>query len=248
MRQRRPDCASFSARPMGLGETGADRRRHRRMPIQVPVRVRGREGDGTTWEEVTSCVDVGLGGVGMLMSHPVSTGRVLHLSVPLPVSFRQYDLGETSYQVYALVRNTRPSASVSRVGVVFLGRNPPGGGSLLPAEHYRMPGDQPIKRPQPRPLLRLHLEADQAPGGVAQDEEAVAEHLAPRLALVRVRHLLVSRGAILAVEEVGGDFRSRAAVSSIVVGADGQPRLSLHMLDARVPDRLLTPDGETTDN
>jgi hypothetical protein len=96
--------------------------------------------------------------------------------------------------------------------------------------------------------LRLHLEADQAPGGVAQDEKAVPEHLAPRLAVVRVTHLPVSRGAVLAVEEVGGDFRSRAAVSSIVVGADGQPRLSLRMLDAPVPDRLLTPGGTTTDN
>ena len=218
------------------------------MPIKVPVRVRGREADGTTWEEVTSCVDVSLGGVGMLMSHPVSTGRVLHLSVPLPVSFRQYDLGETSYQVYALVRNTRPSASVSRVGVMFLGRNPPGGGGLPPAERYRMPGDRVVKGLRPRPLLRLHLEADQAPGGVAQEEEAVAEHLAPRLALVRVTHLRVSRGAVLAVEEVGGDFRSRAAVSAIVVGADGQPQLSLQMLDAPVPDRLLTPDGKTTDH
>ena len=229
-------------------EGGADRRQHRRMPIKVPVRVRGREADGTTWEEVTSCVDVSVGGVGVLMSHPVSTGRVLHLSVPLPVPFRQYDLTEASYQVYALVRDTRPSASVSRVGVVFLGRNPPGGGGLLPTEHYRMPGDHPVKRLRPRPLLRLHLQADQAPGGVAQDEEAVAQHLAPRLVLVRVTRLPVSRGAVLAVEEVGGDFRSRAEVSSIVVGEDGQPRLSLRMLDAPVPDRLLTPDGKTTDN
>jgi hypothetical protein len=217
------------------------------MPIKVPVRVRGREADGTTWEEVTSCVDVSLGGVSVLISHPVSTGRVLHLSLPLPAPFRQYDLVEATYRVYALVRNTRPSGSASRVGVMFLGRNPPGRGDLLPAEHYRMPGDQPVKRGRPRPLLRLHLEADQAPGGVAQDEEAVAEHLAPRLALVRVTHLAVSRGSVLAVEEVGGDFRSRATVSSIVVGADGQPRLSLRMLDAPVPDRLLTPDGTTTD-
>jgi hypothetical protein len=218
------------------------------MPITVPVRVRGREADGATWEEVTSCVDVSLGGVGVLMAHPVSTGRVLHLSVPLPAPFRQYDLAEATYRVYALVRNTRPSVNASRTGVMFLGRNPPGGSGLLPAEHYRMAEDHPPKRQRPRPLFRLHLEAAEAPGGVAQDEEAVAEHLAPRLALVRVKHLPVSRGAVLAVEEVGGDFRSRASVSSIVVGADGQPRLSLRMLDAMVPDRLLTPDGTTTDS
>ena len=73
---------------MGQWEGVADRRQHRRMPIEVPVWVRGREADGTTWEEVTSCVDASLRGVSVIMSHPVRTGRVLHLSVPLPVSFR----------------------------------------------------------------------------------------------------------------------------------------------------------------
>jgi hypothetical protein len=233
---------------MAQWEGGADRRQHRRIAIKLPVRVRGRDRNGTTWEEVTSCVDVSLNGVGVLMSHPVSTGQVLHLSVPLPVSLRQYDLGETSYRVYALVRTTHASGSVSRVGVMFLGRNPPSGGDRLPTEHYRMPGDTPVKHLRPRRLLRLYLDADQAPGGVAQNEEVVAEHLTRRLVLVSVTHLLVSRGAVLAVEEVGGDFRSRAAVSSIVVGADGHPRLSLQMLDAPVPERLLTPDGTTTDN
>jgi hypothetical protein len=52
-------------------EGGADRRRHNRLPIRLPVRVRGREASGATWEEVTSCLDVCPGGVGMAMSHPV---------------------------------------------------------------------------------------------------------------------------------------------------------------------------------
>jgi hypothetical protein len=223
-----------------------DRRQRRRIPIKVPVRIRGRNADGTTWEEVTSCVDASLVGVSVLLSHPVRTGQVLHLSLPLPVPFRRYDLVEASYRVYALVRDTGPSASGSRVGVMFLGRNPPGGGDLPPAWRYRMPGDQPVERLRRRPLLRLHLEADQAPGGVAQDEEAVAEHLAPTFVLVKVTHLPVSRGAFLTVEEVGGNFRTRATVSNVVVGADGQPRLSLRMLDGPVPDRLLTPDEPTS--
>ena len=107
-------------------EGGPDRRRHSRMPMTVPVRVRGREASGTAWEEVTSCVDVGEGGVGILLSHPVRNGEVLHLSVALPSRFRQYDFVEASYKVYALVRSTHPSAKGSRVGVVFLGRQAPG--------------------------------------------------------------------------------------------------------------------------
>jgi hypothetical protein len=233
---------------MDQKEGGAERRRRRRIPIKLPVRIRGRNADGALWEEVTSCVDASLVGVAVMLSHHVSTGQVLHLSLPLPVPFRRYDLVEASYRVYALVRDLRPAASVSRVGVMFLGRNPPGGGDGLPAGHYMMPGDQPVKSVRPRPSLRLHLEADQAPGGVAQDEVVVAEHLAPRVVLVKVTHLPVSRGADLAVEEVGGDFRCRATVNSVVVGADGQPTLSLRILDGLVPDRLLTPDETTPVN
>jgi hypothetical protein len=217
------------------------------MPMRLPVRVRGREANGTAWEEVTSCLDVCQGGVGIVMTRPVSTGQVLHLSVPLPMRYRQYDLVESSYRVYALVRNTGPSAGGSRVGVVFLGRHQPRGGDPLPSELYLMPGERLPRHPRPLPSLRLRLDAEQAPGGVAQEEETVAEHLAPRTALVKLTRLPVSRGSVLGVEEVDGAFRSRAEVSSISIGADGQPRLGLRLLDAPVPDRLL-PGSDRTDD
>lgn len=216
------------------------------MPMTLPVQVRGREASGAIWEEVTSCVDVSPGGIGMLLSRAVDTGQVLHLSVPLPSRYRQYDIIEDSYRVYGLVRNTLPSAARSRVGVMFLGRRPPGPNVDLPTERYRMPGDRVAAPARPRPRLRLQLDADQAPGGVAQREEVVAEHLGPRVVLVAVKRLPVSRGAVLAVEEVGGDFRTRAEVNSISIGTDGQPRLSLRLLDAPVPERLLRVDEART--
>jgi hypothetical protein len=178
----------------------------------------------------------------MLMAHPVGTGQVLHLAVPLPSRFRQYDIIEDAYRVYAVVRSALPSATRSRVGVLFLGRHPPAPGAEPGTGRHRVPSGGAVSRP--RPLWRLHLDADQAPGGVPQKEEAVAEHLGPRVALLAVTRLPVSRGAILGVEEAGGDFRSRAEVSSISIGADGRPRLSLRFLDAPVPDRLLSPRDE----
>ena len=219
---------------------GTERRKHSRLPIRVPVRVRGRDAGGAAWEEVTSCLDVGGGGGGLVMAHPVSQGQVLHLSVPLPARFRQYDIVEASYRVYALVRSARPAqGSGARVGVLFLGRHPPRGSDPLPADLYLMPGERAVRPARPQPRLRLRLDAEQAPGGVAQEEEAVAEHLAPRVAVVRAARLPASRGVVLGVEEVGGDYRGRAEVSSISIGADGQPRLSLRMLDEPLPDRLL---------
>ena len=102
------------------------------MPMTLPVRVRGREANGAAWDEVSKCLDVCLGGLSMLVSHPVKAGQVLHLSTPLPSRLRQYDLIDSSYRVYVLVRSIHPSAGGSRVGVVFLGRHPPRASGPLP--------------------------------------------------------------------------------------------------------------------
>ena len=89
---------------------GAERRKQRRVPMKLPVRVQGRESDGTTWEEMSTCEDASAGGLGLKLNRPVVLGQVLHLSLPLPQRFRQYDLTDPSYRVYTLVRNVRPAA------------------------------------------------------------------------------------------------------------------------------------------
>jgi len=129
--------------------------------------------------------------------------------------------------------------SALRVGVLFLGRHPPRGAESLPSELFLIPGERVVQRARPVPALRLRLEAEHAPGGVARQEDVRVEHLGPRVALVRTTRLPVARGTLLMAEEKDGEFRSRAEVTSIAIGADGQPRVSLRFLDAPVPDRLL---------
>jgi hypothetical protein len=225
------------------GQPEAERRRQRRVPLKLPVRVQGRDADGAGWEEMSTCEDASMGGVALLVAHPVRPGQVLHLSVPLPSRFRQYDVNDSSYRTYALVRHTRPAAETLRVGVLFLGRHPPRGADSLPAGLFLMPGEHAVRPARPGPTLRLRLEAEHAPGGIAQEEDAPVEHLGPRVATVRTARLPVARGTVLAVEEKGGEFRSRAEVTSIAIGTDGVPRVSLRFLDAPVPDRLLPRDG-----
>jgi len=224
------------------GQPEAERRRQRRVPLKLPVRVQGRDADGAGWEEMSTCEDASLGGVAMLVSHPVRPGQVLHLSVPLPQRFRQYDINDSSYRTYALVRHARPLASVLRVGVLFLGRHPPRGAEALPSELFLMPGEHAVRRARPAPTLRLRLSAEQAPGGVEREEDVTVERLGPRVAVVRTTRLPVSRGTLLVVEERDAEFRTRAEVTSIAIGADGQPRVSLRFLDEPVPDRLLPKD------
>jgi hypothetical protein len=228
---------------MTHGGEGAERRRQRRVPMKIPVRVQGRETDGSTWEEMSSCEDASAGGVGLLLKRPVVLGQVLHLSLPLPQRFRQYDLTDPSYRTYTLVRNVRPGPAGARVGVVFLGKNPPRGAHALPGELYLMPGDPtPVERRKfQRCLARLSLRlaAEQAPGGVAVEERTVAEDISQQGAQVRAMTLPVVKGAILQVEEIGGDFKTRAEVRNISIGTDGHPRLSLLFLDSPTPERLL---------
>src|SRR5512143_2808799 len=87
---------------------GVERRKHRRVPMKLPVRVQGRDADGTAWEEMATCEDGSAGGVGLRFNRTVVLGQVLHLSLPLPERFRQYDLTDPSYRLPALVRNVRP--------------------------------------------------------------------------------------------------------------------------------------------
>ena len=216
-----------------------ERRRQRRVPLKLPVRVQGRDADGAEWEEMSTCEDASLAGVALLVTHPVRLGQVLHLSVPLPQRFRQYDVNDSSYRTYALVRHARPSANALRVGVLFLGRHPPRRAGGLPTERFFMPTERAVPPARPVPTLRVRLSAEHAPGGIAQEEDVTVEHLAPRVALVRTTRLPVSRGTLLLVDERDGDFRSCAEVTSIAIGVDGQLRVSLRFLDDPVPHRLL---------
>jgi hypothetical protein len=224
-----------------MPEMATERRRTRRVPIRLPVRVKGRDPDGTEWEEMTNCDNASAGGVAVALRRPVRIGQVLHLSLPLPTRFRQYDIVEPSYHVYALVR--RRTGSPARVGVLFLGRHPPQGSESLPTETFVLPGDAPpgaAERHVVQVLLRLS--ADQAPGGAAREQRALAENITARTAEVKAA-LPVAKGTLLVVEEIDGGFKTRAEVRSIAIEKDGQARLSLLLVDDPFPDRMLPATG-----
>jgi hypothetical protein len=210
------------------------------LSIKVPVRVRGRETTGSAWEEVASSLDASEGGLAIVMSRAVRPGQVLHLSVPLPPRFRRHDIAASFYRVYALVRGSRGLDSRSRVAVMFLGPNPPQGSDPLPSELYRLPGE---REPDAARFLLLRLEAAEAPGCVAVQENAVIERLTGTTAVVRVTSLPVGRGTILTVEEIGGSFKARAEVTVISIDERGHARLVLSIVNTTVPDRLLAQEA-----
>jgi PilZ domain-containing protein len=227
---------------------GVERRKHRRGPIKLPVCVQGREADGTAWEEMATCEDASSGGVGLRLSRTIVLGQVLHLSLPLPQRFRQYDLTDPSYRVYTLVRNVRPVPGGGlRVGLVFLGKHPPRGAESLPGGLFLMPGDPtPVERRKFARFfarfvarLSLRLEAENAPGGIAVEERTITDDVSLWGAQVRARTRPVVKRAILHVQEIDGDFKTRAEVRNISIGPDGHPRLHLLFLDSPAPERML---------
>ncbi len=220
-----------------------DRRKHRRVTMQLPVRVRGRYPDGTVFDELAACEDACGGGVSIHLRRPVRQGQMLHLSLPLPPRFRQYDLTDQSYRVYALVRSVvRSGGEGARVGLLFYGKTPPQGEDALPTGLYLLPGDAGStgQRPHPGIPLTIRLSAEHAPGGREQEEQAVAERVRVGDARVKISSLPAMKGAIVWVENAGEGFRTRAEVRHVAIGADGDPRLDLVFLDAPAPPRLLT--------
>jgi hypothetical protein len=230
----------------------AERRKHRRVPMRLPVRVQGRGADGTEWQETSSCEDASAHGAGLRLAPLVVPGQVLHLSLPLPPRFRQYDLTDPSYRVYALVRNVRPlPGGGAQVGALFLGPYPPRGTDARRGELLLVPGvPVPVERRRfPRQLARigLRLEAASERGGVVVEERTLAEDVGLWGAQVRASTLPAVKGAILKIEEIGGDFETCAEIREISIGTDGQPRLNLLFLDHAAPERLLPAVGVSSE-
>jgi hypothetical protein len=228
-----------------MSEEGADRRSASRMGVQLPMRVQGRDVDGTRWEEMTTGEDISSGGAAFVLRRPVARGQALLLSMPLPKRFRAYDVMSPSYRIYALVRKVAPADAACRIGVMFLGKQAPKGFEETPAVRYRMPGDEEDatnreRRLQPRVQLFLNLRLHRhAAADGPLEEQTVALNLSRSGAQVPTT-LPVVKGEILSIEEMGGTFRSRAEVKNVFLGSDRIQRLNLQFLDDGIPERLLT--------
>ena len=220
-----------------------ERRRESRMAMLVPVQVRGFDEGGTAWDEMTTLGDTSASGASLRLKHVVAPGQVLHLSLPLPKAFRQYDLTETSYHVWSLVRNVNQGTDGLRVGVYFLGRKPPRDFEKNPGGRYLLPSDPPPKPPERRKCLRLDVFLNVKVGRLGdggtgpQEELTIAENLGRWGARV-LTSLHLSKGDVVEVSEVGGTFRTRAEVRNVYIGSDSIPRLNLKF-ETELPDRLI---------
>ena len=121
--------------------SAAERRRNFRTVMGVAVRVEGYLPGGATWDEVTQTDDVSTGGTSFALKRNVELGQVLHLALALPRRLRQYDLEESVYRIYCLVRGITRRTDENRVGVMFFGKFPPRGFQKTPWARFLLPSD-----------------------------------------------------------------------------------------------------------
>ena len=214
------------------------------MGLSLPLRIQGHETNGDPWEEMSSVRDVSPSGAAFAIKHPVVRGHVLFLSLPRPRRFRNYDLTESSYRVYALVRNVVAEEPGYRVGVMFLGRNPPREHEQDPGGLFLLPSDPAPSKDRRRHsrleiFVNVRLRGLEGSALEGREERTIAENIGKGGARV-MSSLAVEKGSVLHFEEVDGSFRTRAEVRNSYLGEDNISRLNLTFLDQEAPDRLVT--------
>lgn len=221
-----------------------ERRAESRMSLRLPVRVQGRDQKNQPWEEMAATENTSFGGAAMRMRRSVVRGQVLFLALPLPKPFRRYDFGEPFYRVFALVRHAAAAGGEYLVGVLFLGKNPPKDYESNPGGLFLLPNDPaPAAKEERRKWQRVDIFVNvrlrwTSPGGQELEEQTIAENIGRGGARV-LTSLPVVKGDVVRLEEVDGDFRTRAEIRNIYIGPDHIPRLNLRFLEAAAPDRLL---------
>jgi hypothetical protein len=134
----------------------SERRKNPRVGLAIPLRVQGYYADASSWDEMTTTLDVSVGGACFGLTHEAELGQVLLLILPLPKRLRQYDLMEASYRVYSLVRSVRRRGDQPRIGVMFFGKHPPRGFAERPGARFLLPSDSIVNAPSPPGLREGH--------------------------------------------------------------------------------------------
>jgi len=201
---------------------------------------------------MTATDDAAYGGASFLLKHAHGVGQVFSLSLPLPRNFRRYDLNETSYNIFALVRSTRAGADGKHMaGVMFVGRVPPRGYDAQPGGRFRLP-DDPLaggtaasrgeRRQRERLQIFVNLRLRHIGASGTMEEPTVTENVCRGGARVYTT-LPVSAGEALTVADLDYRVATQAVVRHVFVGPDRVTRLNLQFPDLAGFDRLLEAAG-----
>jgi len=227
-----------------------------RLPLTLPVRVRGRETPTFEWNEVTRLTNVTPFGAGFTLRHPTEKGRLLHMTIPMPRQLRVFDHVEDQYRIWAVVRYIKASVvekkTVFDVGVAFIGKRPPASYENEPWKRYDIstsvfqalaaPEDMltPLSTEDQRAYTRhniavdMRLEIVDPNGEVIQTEHTVTENISTKGATLFTT-LEVPLGRFVRLSSDQYNITTHAAIRSRSTGADGVPRIHVEFIDKEWP-------------
>ena len=232
-------------------------RRGTRVPLKLPIRISCKESDEYQWNEQSRLVDVSPFGAGFTLSRPVEVGRLIQLTVPLPVKLRCFDHAEPMYSVWSLVRYVsalpmakHQKAALFRIGVAFIGKDPPLSYQEDPTLTYEpLPvsaGQNSMWQLRERPFvkqrretrliipLEVLVETLDENGVPAMQEQTVTETLSS-LGTCIPTNLNVGVGRILKISSPRDDVSIFAVIRSREVAPNGIAKLGLEFIGARWP-------------
>ena len=225
-----------------------------RLPLTLPVRVRGRDTTTFEWTEVTRLTNVTPFGAGFTLKHPTEKGRLLHMTIPMPRQLRVFDHVEDQYKIWAVVRYIKTSIvenkTVFEVGVAFIGKRPPASYEKEPwtlydvtntsfeaaksAEEIVIPFADQRAYTRHSIAVDMRIEIVDENGNVIEHEQTVTENISPKGATLFTT-LEVPSGRFVRLTSEQYRITVHAAIRSRSKGADGVPRIHVEFIDKEWP-------------
>ena len=225
-----------------------------RLPLTLPVRVRGRDTATFEWSEVTRLSNVTPFGAGFTLRHPTERGRLLHMTIPMPRQLRVFDHIEDQYRVWAVVRYIKTSIvekqTVFDVGVAFIGKRPPASYEKEPwkrydvtnttfqaaksAEELLIPFTDQRTSTRHNIAVDMRLEIVNESGEVIEREQTVTENISSKGATLFTT-LEIPLGRFVRLTSDQYKITAHAAIRSRTTGADGVPRIHVEFIDKEWP-------------
>ena len=225
-----------------------------RLPLHLPVRVRGRDTPTYEWTEMTRLANVTPFGAGFRLKHPTEKGRLLYMTIPMPRQLRVFDHLEDQYRIWAIVRYIKVAVvdkeTVFDVGVAFIGKRPPASYEKEPWKRYDVTNtsfqaaksaDEILipfadQRTSTRHAIAvdMRLEIVDENGQVIDREHTVTENISSNGATLFTT-LEIPLGRFVRLTSEQYKITAHAAIRSRSTGADGVPRIHVEFIDKEWP-------------
>ena len=103
-----------------MSSTPAERRRSQRFHLQIPIFVRGVDGGGDDFLDLSRTVDISSVGACLAVERAMKLSEMISLTIPAPPPASSGLSSAMASPIQARVRRSHPSGSVHFVGVEFV--------------------------------------------------------------------------------------------------------------------------------